>query len=134
MSVTFPHVCWSEFSSRNICYILSALLHQFFLWLLFVRCVEEQKCHKTKFQENRCITEKFLSVPYSLLCVKKHKEDSGCSGVRNKTAFVALSQFDQMTLLNGEPLFEIQNTLKQHDFTSLNISLVYFFIHISFKY
>lgn len=40
----------------------------------------------------------------SLLCVKKHKEDSGCSGVRNKTAFVALSHFDEMTLLSGENL------------------------------
>ncbi|XP_029906098.1 box C/D snoRNA protein 1 [Myripristis murdjan] len=42
----------------------------------------------------------------SLLCVKKHKEDSGCSGVRNKTAFVALSQFDQMTLLSDYRFLE----------------------------
>lgn len=38
----------------------------------------------------------------SLQCVKKHKEDSGCSGIRDKTAFVPLSQFDEMALLSGE--------------------------------
>lgn len=34
--------------------------------------------------------------------MKKHKADSRCSGIRNKTAFVSLSQFDEMALLNGE--------------------------------
>uniref|UniRef100_A0A8C2XUL4 Box C/D snoRNA protein 1 n=2 Tax=Cyclopterus lumpus TaxID=8103 RepID=A0A8C2XUL4_CYCLU len=42
----------------------------------------------------------------SLLCVKKHKEDTGCSGVRNKTAFVTLSDFDEMALLNDYRLLE----------------------------
>lgn len=41
---------------------------------------------------------------WSLQCVKKHKEDSGCSGIRNKTAFVPVSQFDEMALLSGESL------------------------------
>lgn len=41
---------------------------------------------------------------WSLQCVKKHKEDSGCSGIRNKTAFVPISQFDEMALLSGESL------------------------------
>lgn len=36
--------------------------------------------------------------------MKKHKEDSSCSGIRNKTAFVGLSQFDEMALLSGERL------------------------------
>lgn len=36
--------------------------------------------------------------------MKKHKEDSSCSGIRNKTAFVALSHFDEMALLSGERL------------------------------
>ena len=43
-----------------------------------------------------------LFVSHSLMCVKKHKEESGCSGLRDKTAFVALSKFDEMNLLNGE--------------------------------
>ncbi|XP_054458823.1 box C/D snoRNA protein 1 [Anoplopoma fimbria] len=42
----------------------------------------------------------------SALCVKKHKDDTGCSGVRNKTAFVTLSDFDEMTLLNDYRLLE----------------------------
>ncbi|XP_029284809.1 box C/D snoRNA protein 1 isoform X2 [Cottoperca gobio] len=47
-----------------------------------------------------------LSHSCCLLCVKKHKEDSGCSGVRNKTAFVTLSHFDEMTLLSDYRLLE----------------------------
>ncbi|XP_051233169.1 box C/D snoRNA protein 1 [Dicentrarchus labrax] len=47
-----------------------------------------------------------LAHSCSLLCVKKHKEDSGCSGVRNKTAFVTLSQFDEMALLNDYRFLE----------------------------
>lgn len=36
--------------------------------------------------------------------MKKHKAESNCSGIRDKTAFVALSQFDEMALLSGEHL------------------------------
>uniref|UniRef100_A0A8C2XNK4 Zinc finger HIT-type containing 6 n=1 Tax=Cyclopterus lumpus TaxID=8103 RepID=A0A8C2XNK4_CYCLU len=38
--------------------------------------------------------------------LQKHKEDTGCSGVRNKTAFVTLSDFDEMALLNDYRLLE----------------------------
>ncbi|CAI5637202.1 unnamed protein product [Oreochromis niloticus] len=47
-----------------------------------------------------------LTHSCSLPCVKKHKEASGCSGVRNKTAFVTLSQFDEMTLLSDYRFLE----------------------------
>ncbi|KAG7514120.1 hypothetical protein JOB18_025747 [Solea senegalensis] len=47
-----------------------------------------------------------LTHSCSLLCVKKHKEDSGCSGVRDKTAYVSLSQFDEMALLNDYRFLE----------------------------
>ncbi|CAJ1061084.1 box C/D snoRNA protein 1 [Xyrichtys novacula] len=47
-----------------------------------------------------------LAHSCSLLCVKKHKEESGCSGVRNKTAFVGLSQFDEMALLSDYRFLE----------------------------
>ncbi|XP_076578959.1 box C/D snoRNA protein 1 isoform X2 [Chaetodon auriga] len=47
-----------------------------------------------------------LAHSCSLKCVKKHKEASGCSGVRNKTAFVTLSQFDEMALLNDYRFLE----------------------------
>nr|XP_046157548.1 box C/D snoRNA protein 1 [Oncorhynchus gorbuscha] len=42
----------------------------------------------------------------SLPCVKKHKEESGCSGVRDKTAFVALSKMDEMNLLSDYRFLE----------------------------
>ncbi|KAK5869592.1 hypothetical protein PBY51_024297 [Eleginops maclovinus] len=47
-----------------------------------------------------------LAHSCSLLCVKKHKQDSGCSGIRNKSAFVTLSHFDEMTLLNDYRFLE----------------------------
>uniref|UniRef100_A0AAX7T0A1 Box C/D snoRNA protein 1 n=1 Tax=Astatotilapia calliptera TaxID=8154 RepID=A0AAX7T0A1_ASTCA len=47
-----------------------------------------------------------LTHSCSLPCVKKHKEVSGCSGVRNKTAFVTLSQFDEMALLSDYRFLE----------------------------
>ncbi|RVE73587.1 hypothetical protein OJAV_G00032690 [Oryzias javanicus] len=56
---------------------------------------------KAKYRCPACLTHSC-----SLLCVKKHKEDSGCSGVRNKTAFVALSHFDEMTLLSDYRFLE----------------------------
>ncbi|GAA6221337.1 box C/D snoRNA protein 1 [Lates japonicus] len=47
-----------------------------------------------------------LTHSCSMLCVKKHKDDSGCSGVRDKTAFVRLSQFDEMALLSDYRFLE----------------------------
>ncbi|XP_029649702.1 box C/D snoRNA protein 1 [Octopus sinensis] len=42
----------------------------------------------------------------SLTCVKQHKNDTGCSGVRNKTAFVAVDDFSDLNLLNDYRLLE----------------------------
>ncbi|XP_004068082.1 box C/D snoRNA protein 1 [Oryzias latipes] len=56
---------------------------------------------KAKYRCPACLTHSC-----SLLCVKKHKDDSGCSGVRNKTAFVALSHFDEMALLSDYRFLE----------------------------
>ncbi|XP_055020742.1 box C/D snoRNA protein 1 [Boleophthalmus pectinirostris] len=56
---------------------------------------------EAKYTCPRCLTHSC-----SLLCVKKHKEDTGCSGVRDKTAFVALSQFDEMNLLSDYRFLE----------------------------
>ncbi|XP_071342517.1 box C/D snoRNA protein 1 [Trachinotus anak] len=47
-----------------------------------------------------------LTHSCSMVCVKKHKEHSGCSGVRDKSAFVTLSQFDEMTLLSDYRFLE----------------------------
>ncbi|GAB1607733.1 box C/D snoRNA protein 1-like, partial [Argonauta hians] len=39
-------------------------------------------------------------------CVKQHKTDSGCTGVRNKTAFVAIEHFNDLNLLSDYRLLE----------------------------
>ncbi|KAM4739130.1 box C/D snoRNA protein 1 [Anableps anableps] len=77
---------------------------------------EEQKGTKRKISLSNCGVCGSEEAKYrcpacfthtcSLLCVKKHKNDSGCSGVRNKTAFVTLSHFDEMTLLSDYRFLE----------------------------
>ena len=41
-------------------------------------------------------------IRYSVACVKRHKIDHGCSGVRCKTKFVALNDFSDNHLYSGE--------------------------------
>ena len=36
-----------------------------------------------------------------LACAKRHKATDGCSGVRDKTAYVGLKQYSEINLLNG---------------------------------
>ncbi|RXM34322.1 Box C/D snoRNA protein 1 [Acipenser ruthenus] len=40
-------------------------------------------------------------IELSLPCVKRHKSESGCSGVRDKAAFVPIGEFDEINLLSG---------------------------------
>lgn len=40
----------------------------------------------------------------SLLCVKKHKEATGCNGKRDKTGFTSISDFDDTRLHSGKML------------------------------
>ncbi|KAG9343199.1 hypothetical protein JZ751_014178 [Albula glossodonta] len=73
--------------------------------------MEEMKGRKRKMSLANCDTCGTEEARYrcpgcskhscSLPCVKKHKSDFGCSGVRDKTAFVPLSKFDEMNLLSG---------------------------------
>lgn len=37
----------------------------------------------------------------SLTCVKQHKEETSCNGVRDKTAFVKMKEMGDMHLLSG---------------------------------
>ncbi|KAF3690647.1 Box C/D snoRNA protein 1 Zinc finger HIT domain-containing protein 6 [Channa argus] len=77
---------------------------------------EEQKGPKRKISLSICAVcgseeAKYrcpgcLTLSCSLICVKKHKTDSGCGGVRDKTAFVTLSQFDEMALLSDYRFLE----------------------------
>ena len=36
-----------------------------------------------------------------LSCVNNHKSMTGCSGVRNKTAYIPLNEFSDLDLLSG---------------------------------
>lgn len=70
------------------------------------RKISLSTCAVCGSEEARYTCPRCLTHSCSLLCVKKHKEDSECSGVRDKTAFVALSQFDEMTLLSDYRFLE----------------------------
>ncbi|KAL1022766.1 hypothetical protein UPYG_G00032020 [Umbra pygmaea] len=65
----------------------------------------------------------------SLACVKKHKEQSGCSGLRDKTAYVALSKMDEMNLLSDYRFLE--DTGRMAD--SANRNALVHRPHINFK-
>ncbi|XP_060934629.1 box C/D snoRNA protein 1 [Limanda limanda] len=77
---------------------------------------EEQRGTKRKMSLSGCVVCRSEEAKYrcpaclthscSLLCVKKHKEKSGCSGVRDRAAFVPLSEFDEIALLNDYRFLE----------------------------
>ncbi|XP_077441067.1 box C/D snoRNA protein 1 [Vanacampus margaritifer] len=70
------------------------------------RKISLSNCGVCSFGEAKYKCPACLLHSCSLLCVKKHKEESRCSGVRNKTAFLNLSHFDEMTLLNDYRFLE----------------------------
>lgn len=45
----------------------------------------------------------------SLDCCRKHKEDSGCSGQRDKTKFISKEQFNESSLMNDYRFLEEQS-------------------------
>ncbi|XP_056305874.1 box C/D snoRNA protein 1 [Danio aesculapii] len=49
----------------------------------------------------------------SLVCVKRHKSVSGCSGVRDQTAFVSLSDFREIHMLSDYRFLEDSARLRQ---------------------
>uniref|UniRef100_A0A673GSS3 Box C/D snoRNA protein 1 n=1 Tax=Sinocyclocheilus rhinocerous TaxID=307959 RepID=A0A673GSS3_9TELE len=49
----------------------------------------------------------------SLACVKQHKMVSGCCGVRDKTAFIPLAEFNEINLLNDYRILEDTARLTQ---------------------
>ncbi|KAG7242318.1 hypothetical protein INR49_023994, partial [Caranx melampygus] len=65
----------------------------------------ENRAENSGEEEETRGTKRKMSLA-SLVCVKKHKQESGCSGVRDKTAFVALSHFDEMALLSDYRFLE----------------------------
>uniref|UniRef100_A0A8C5GKW7 Box C/D snoRNA protein 1 n=1 Tax=Gouania willdenowi TaxID=441366 RepID=A0A8C5GKW7_GOUWI len=70
------------------------------------RKISLSKCSVCAADESKYKCPACLTNTCCLLCVKKHKEVSGCSGVRDKTGFVTLSHFDEMALLNDYRFLE----------------------------
>uniref|UniRef100_UPI00398E9C90 box C/D snoRNA protein 1 n=1 Tax=Pristiophorus japonicus TaxID=55135 RepID=UPI00398E9C90 len=56
---------------------------------------------EAKYRCPRC-----MAYSCSLLCVKRHKAESGCNGVRDKTAFTPISHFGEMHLISDYRFLE----------------------------
>ncbi|XP_057175323.1 box C/D snoRNA protein 1 [Triplophysa rosa] len=71
------------------------------------------RCDVCGTEEARYRCPNCMKHTCSLSCVKQHKMSSGCSGVRDKTAFISLSQFDEMNLLSDYRFLEDTDRLRQ---------------------
>ncbi|XP_015360226.1 box C/D snoRNA protein 1 isoform X2 [Marmota marmota marmota] len=80
-------------------------------------CVKEEKdfMKKEMMEDTKVKEEPEINPPLgckrklamsSLPCVKKHKAELTCNGVRNKTAFVSIQQFTEMNLLSDYRFLE----------------------------
>ncbi|KAL2089540.1 hypothetical protein ACEWY4_014228 [Coilia grayii] len=70
------------------------------------RKISLTSCGMCETEEARYRCPGCMTHSCSLVCVKKHKVETGCSGVRDKTAFVPLSEFDEINLLNDYRFLE----------------------------
>ncbi|KAL6483783.1 hypothetical protein MHYP_G00086550 [Metynnis hypsauchen] len=70
------------------------------------RKISLTRCDVCEAEEAKYRCPNCLKFSCSLSCVKQHKHESGCSGVRDKTAFVRLSQFSEINLLNDYRFLE----------------------------
>ncbi|XP_077573207.1 box C/D snoRNA protein 1 [Stigmatopora nigra] len=70
------------------------------------RKISLSKCGVCGVEEAKYNCPACLKRSCSLPCVKKHKEKSRCSGVRNKTAFLKVSHMDEMALLSDYRFLE----------------------------
>ncbi|KAI4883881.1 hypothetical protein NFI96_020508, partial [Prochilodus magdalenae] len=70
------------------------------------RKISLTRCDVCEAEEAKYRCPNCLKFSCSLPCVKQHKHESGCSGVRDQTAFVRLSQFSEINLLNDYRFLE----------------------------
>jgi len=68
-----------------------------------VSTVKCEVCQEA-FGKYRCPRCKLVSC--SLSCVKQHKEEKNCNGVRDRAAFVPIKDFDDLQLLSDYRLLE----------------------------
>ncbi|ESP00241.1 hypothetical protein LOTGIDRAFT_141139, partial [Lottia gigantea] len=68
--------------------------------LTFFRCID---CNENlaKYTCPRCMIK-----TCSLMCVKKHKLEKDCNGVRDKTAYISINKFSETDLLSDYRLLE----------------------------
>lgn len=70
------------------------------------RKISLTRCDVCEAEEAKYRCPNCLKFSCSLLCVKQHKLQSGCSGVRDRTAFVPLTAFSDLQLLSDYRLLE----------------------------
>lgn len=58
-------------------------------------------CEECKFNPSKYKCPGCSIRSCSLPCVKAHKQRTGCTGKRNQTQYVPISQFDDNLLLSG---------------------------------
>ncbi|XP_015360225.1 box C/D snoRNA protein 1 isoform X1 [Marmota marmota marmota] len=64
------------------------------------------RCETCGTEEAKYRCPRCMRYSCSLPCVKKHKAELTCNGVRNKTAFVSIQQFTEMNLLSDYRFLE----------------------------
>ncbi|XP_031231611.1 box C/D snoRNA protein 1 isoform X2 [Mastomys coucha] len=64
------------------------------------------RCETCGTEEAKYRCPRCLRYSCSLPCVKKHKADLTCNGVRDKTAYISLQQFTEMNLLSDYRFLE----------------------------
>ncbi|KAM6217082.1 box C/D snoRNA protein 1 [Rhynchocyon petersi] len=64
------------------------------------------RCETCGIEEAKYRCPRCMRYSCSLPCVKKHKAEMTCNGVRDKTAFVSIQQFTEMNLLSDYRFLE----------------------------
>uniref|UniRef100_H3BCV8 Box C/D snoRNA protein 1 n=1 Tax=Latimeria chalumnae TaxID=7897 RepID=H3BCV8_LATCH len=63
-------------------------------------------CETCDAEEAKYRCPRCMKYSCSLFCVKKHKTDTGCCGIRDKTAFLSVGKFDEIQLLSDYRFLE----------------------------
>ncbi|XP_053549867.1 box C/D snoRNA protein 1 [Bombina bombina] len=70
------------------------------------RKISLQSCETCGSEEAKYRCPRCMKYSCSLSCVKRHKTDINCNGVRDKTEFVPIHKFDEMNLLSDYRFLE----------------------------
>ncbi|XP_069792476.1 box C/D snoRNA protein 1 [Narcine bancroftii] len=70
------------------------------------RKISLSRCEACGVTEAKYRCPRCMIFSCSLLCVKRHKAERGCTGVRDKTSFTSLSDFSEMQLFSDYKFLE----------------------------